>query len=105
RRHELVREPGRRERVVAARVERLGQPVEEAAAVVVDGRRLAVQELLRVADLAAERLDDRLVAEADAERRDPRREPSDRLDRDARVRRPAGTGRDDELRRRELLGL
>ena len=98
---ELVGQPRRRERVVAARVERLGQAGEEAGAVVAHRARLAVQQLARVADLAAERLDDRLVAEADAERRRRRREPADDLDRRAGVRGPAGTGGDDELRRRE----
>ena len=34
-----------------------------------DAARLPVHQLVRAADLAAERLDDRLVAEADAERR------------------------------------
>ena len=45
---------------------------------------------LRLADLAAEGLDDRLVAEADAERRHARAEPADDLDR--RRRRPGGPG-------------
>ena len=49
------------------------------------------------------RLDDRLVAEADAERRNPRPEPPDHVDRDAGVGRPAGAGGDDDVRRRELL--
>src|SRR5205085_261026 len=82
----------RRERVVAAGVERGREAGEEAHAVVVHGARLAVDEPAREADLAAEGLDDRLVAEADAERRHPR--PSDELD-DA-LRRPAGAGRDHE---------
>ena len=59
---------GRRcERVVAAGEEVLGQAGEDAAAVVGDGRRLAVHELPRAADLAAEDLHDRLMPEADAE--------------------------------------
>ena len=91
---ELVGNARRGERVVAAGVERLRQAGEEAGAVVADGARLAVQELARVADLAAEDLDDRLVAEADAERRRRRREPADDLLRRARVARPAGTGGD-----------
>ena len=66
---------------------------------------LPCSERLRLADLAAERLDDRLVAEADAERRDARPEPADQLDRDARVLRPAGAGGDDEVRRLQRLGL
>ena len=91
---ELVRDLDRGERVVAAGLEVLRHPGEDALAVVLDERRLAVQERLRGPDLAAERLDDRLVAEADAERRHPRPEPADQLDRDARVLRTAGTGGD-----------
>ncbi len=70
-----------------------------------DRARLPVQELACVADLAAEGLDDRLVAEADAERRRRRRQPADDVERRARRGRPAGAGGDDEVRRREPLGL
>jgi hypothetical protein len=59
--------------------------------------RLAVHELARRADLAAERLDDRLVPEADAERRDPRGQPAHDLDRRAGVGRPPGAGGEDEV--------
>ena len=48
-----------------------GRPAKMPAAVVRDDRRLAVHELARLPDLAAEDLHDRLVAEADAERRHP----------------------------------
>src|SRR5207237_4703704 len=96
---ELVRQPRGGERVVAARVEALRQAAEEAASVVRDGARLAVQQLARLADLTAESLDDRLVPEADAERGRRRREPADDLDRRAGVRRAAGAGGDDEMRR------
>ena len=102
---ELVRDREGGERVVAARLERVGQAREDALAVVLDGRGLPVQERLRLSDLAAERLDDRLVAEADAERRHGRAEPPDQLDRDARVLGPARAGGDDEMRRRERLCL
>src|SRR4051794_26107555 len=102
---ELLRDRGCSERVVAAGLEALGQALEEPAAVVLDLTRLAVDEPLRLADLAAEGLDDHLVAEADAERRHARAEPPDELDRDARARRPAGAGGDDEVRGREPLGL
>ena len=64
-----------------------------------------MQQRLRLPDLAAERLDDRLVAEADAERRDARAEPANQLDRDAGVGRAAGAGGDEQVRRLESLGL
>src|SRR3954454_8951329 len=105
RRLELLGQPRRGERVVPARVEPLRQTAEDAASVVRDGARLPVQELARVADLAAERLDDRLVPEADAERRRAGGEPADDLDRRARICRPAWTGGDDELGRRKTLSL
>jgi len=70
---ELLGDRGRRERVVAPGLEVIGQTGEETAPVVVDDACLAVQQLLRLPDLAAERLDDGLVAEADAERRGRRR--------------------------------
>ncbi len=105
RRLEHVRQARRRERVVAAGVERLRQAGEQAGAVVLHRARLAVQELARVADFAAEDLDDRLVAEADAERRRRRAEPADDLLRCAGAGRPSGTGGDDELVGREPLRL
>src|SRR5205085_6583507 len=102
---ELVRDRDRGERVIAARLEALGQALEEPAAVMLDLARLAVDEPLRLADLAAEGLDDHLVAEADAERRHAGAEAPDELDRDACVGGPARTGRDDEVRGRQPLGL
>src|SRR5581483_12412777 len=102
---ELVRNRRRRERVVAAGLEFLRQPGEDPASVVTDRARLAVQQVLRLADLAAERLDDRLVAEADAERRHARSEAADDLDRRARVARTAGAGGDDEVRGFERFRL
>ena len=65
----------RGERVVAAGQEVLGSPAKMPRPSWRDGRRLAVHELARLADFAAEDLDDRLVAEADAERRDPDGQP------------------------------
>ena len=63
------------ERVVATGGEALRQPGEDAAAVVVDRRSLCRGGArCACADLAAERRDDRLVAEADAERGRGRRE-------------------------------
>ena len=73
---QLVRDRRRRQRVVAAGLELDREPAEEPEPVVADGRRLAVDELARQADLSAERLDDRLVPEADAERRRARSEPA-----------------------------
>src|SRR5690349_3412534 len=69
---ELVGNRRRGQRVVTTDLESLRQPLEDAAAVVLDHARLAVEQALRAPDLAAERLDDRLMAKADAERRDAR---------------------------------
>ena len=102
---EHVRQPRRGERVVAPGLERIRQPGEEAASVVPHGARLPVQELARVADLAAADLDERLVAEADAERRRRREEPLDDRGRRARGRRTAGPRRDDEVGGSEPLRL
>src|SRR5439155_24621783 len=77
-----------------------GQPGAEPAPVVLDRARLAVHEPLRLPDLAAERGHDRLVAEANAERRHP--QPPHKLDADARAFRPPRAGGEDEMRRREL---
>ena len=93
---QLVRHAHGRERVVAPCLDLLGQAREDPLAVVSDAARLAVQERLRLADLASEGLDDRLMAEADPEGRDGRPEPPDQLHRDARILRASGAGRDDE---------
>src|SRR6266536_1765052 len=69
---EHVRHARRRERVVATDLEVLRQPAENALAVVLDRARLAVQQALRARDLAAERLNHRLVPQAHAERRHAR---------------------------------
>ena len=84
-----------RQRVVAAGLERRGQPREAADAAVVHGRLLAVHRLDRD-DLAAVDEADGLVAEADAE--DGRRRPESRddLERDAGVLRPRRTRADDD---------
>ena len=68
---ELVRQPLLRddERVIARGDERLGQPLEHAAAVVLDRRRLAVHRRGGADDRAAEHRADRLMPEADAEDR------------------------------------
>src|SRR5581483_6218852 len=56
-------------------------------------------------DLAAADLDERLVAEADAEGRCRRQEALDDRARRSGRGRAAGTGGDDEMRRREPLGF
>ena len=96
-----LRDPCGRQRVVPAHLELVRQPGEEAAAVVVDGARLAVDEGAGGGDLAAESFDDRLVAEANAEGRSAGREPPDDLQGCSGICRAAGTGGDDELRRSE----
>ena len=70
-----------------------------------DRARLAVDERLRPRHLATESLDDRLVAEADPERRRRRAEDEDQLDRDAGVDRPPWARRDDEAVGSELARL
>src|SRR6266511_3890198 len=75
------------------------------AAVVADRRGLAVDERLRRPDLPAEGLDDRLMAEADAERRNACGEPADDLGGRSRVRGPSRPRRDHELGRAEPLRL
>jgi hypothetical protein len=77
--------------VVAAGEEVAGQPVEDAAAVVRDERRLPVHEVARLADGAAEELDERLVSEADAESWDPAAQAVENVDRRACVLGPAGS--------------
>src|SRR3954447_20960913 len=84
------------QRVVAPDGERAGQPLEQAAAVVLDLRRLAVHGHV-AHHPAAVRLGQRLVAEAHAERRDPRLgEAPHRLNGDPGLVRGAGPGRDDD---------
>ena len=106
RRHDEVAGHRRRgERVVAADLDLVGQAREDPAAVVRDEARLPVQERSRLADLAAERLHDRLMAEADAECPRRRPEPPDELDRHARVAGAPGPGGDDEPVGSERDGL
>src|SRR6478735_6570356 len=104
RRHlELVGHRGRRERVVAPGLEVLREADEDPAAVVRHRARLPVHEALRLPDLSAEGLDDRLVAEAHAERRGRRREPANDLHGRAGALRPPGSRRDDEVGGTETL--
>ncbi len=94
---ELVGEVGvGDQRVVAAGDHRGRQPGVDRLAVVLDLGVLAVDRLA-LDDLAAEDLDHRLVAEADAEHRRPGLgEGADRLAGDPRLGGRAGAGRDDE---------
>ena len=59
----------RNDAIDAEEAERLREAREESGSVVLDRARLPVHEPLGLADLAAERLDDRLVPETDPERR------------------------------------
>ena len=98
RRHlELVGDASRRERVIAPGLELAGKPTEEPEAVVVDRPGLAVDEGSRRTDLAAEDLDDRLMAETHAECRNARGKPPDDLEGCARLFGPSRPGRDHEL--------
>src|SRR5712691_867845 len=94
---ELFGNRGRGQGVVPPDLELLRQPLEYAASVVLDDARFSMQEPPRAADLPAERLDDRLVPETDAERRHTRvaDEPDELLGRTARA------GGEDEVRRLE----
>ena len=73
--------------------------------VVLDLARFAVDEPLGLADLAPERLDDRLVAEADAEGGNLRPQALDELEADTRSFRPSRPRRDHEVARSTALGL
>ena len=84
------------ERVVAPDVDPRGKAGVDPAAVVADRARLSVDERAGLRDPAAEALDDRLVPEADTERRRRRAELANELDRVAGVAGPSGAGRHHE---------
>src|SRR5689334_4180051 len=84
------------ERVVARGVERRRHPGEHTALVMHDRRQLAMHHPLGADDARAERLPDRLVAEAYAEDRHLARETAHERHRDPGVARRAGPGRDDD---------
>src|SRR5581483_5423645 len=90
------------QRVVTRGFERIRQTGEDTLARVMDHRGLAVHDLARAHDTRAERLTDALVAEADAEYRDLAAELPHECERDARLIRGAGAGRDDDARGRSL---
>src|SRR4051794_23091552 len=84
------------QRVIAPHGQRRGDAREDRAAVVGDRRRLAMHREV-ADDGAAEGLGERLVAQADAERRDAGLgKPLDDLEADARLVRGARAGRDDD---------
>src|SRR5262249_50926541 len=62
--------PPHEQRMVARRVERIRQALEDRLAVVLDRRRLAVHDALGADDLAAECCTERLMSEADTEDRE-----------------------------------
>src|SRR3954447_9485631 len=95
---ELVRDTRRGERVVAPDLQPLWEIAEHAAPVVLDAARLPVEQALSAADLAAERPDHRLVAEADAKGRNARvAQEADEV-----IGRTAGAGGEDEVRRLDV---
>ena len=84
------------ERVVSRRLERRGDAVEEAAAVVKDGRRLSVHQAPGAHDAPPVGLPDRLVPQTDSEDRQTAAESLQDLERDAGLVRRARTGRDEQ---------
>jgi hypothetical protein len=89
--------------VIAGRHEVILDLGKNARPIVPDTRRLPVHDLPRPHHLAAERLADGLVAEADAEDRHAAGETRDGSERDARLVRRARPGREDDVGRRQLL--
>src|SRR5271166_3741544 len=83
------------ERMVARRLERPVEPAKDAAGVVRDARHLAMHRGARPHDVAAERLPDRLVTEADAEDWGRVARGAHEVETDARLVRRAGAGRED----------
>jgi hypothetical protein len=95
----------RDQRMVTARLERLRQSRQDAAAIVMHVRRLAMHETRGAHDFAAEHFDERLMPEADAEHRHLARERGDHLHRDSGIVWRTGTGRDAQVRRLQRLRL
>src|SRR5690606_26155129 len=86
-----------RERVVAGADQRVRQAAEDTAVGMVHRRGLAVHHPTSMDDPRAEGRADALVAETDAEDRQPAGELADRRHRNAGLGGGAGSGRDDEL--------
>src|SRR5690606_5188938 len=91
------------QRVVARGLVAIGQPCEHALAPMPDRRGLAMHDPARADDLAAVHLADGLVAQAYAQDRDPWPEFADDVHRHSGFVRRAGTGRDHDPFRRQLL--
>lgn len=91
--------------MITASLHRLGDALEQAMPVVVHGRGLTVHQPLVAHDLAAEMLDDALVAEADTENRDLAGECGDHRQRVTGILWSARSRRDDEMRRLDRPGL
>ena len=68
--------------VISRRLERVGKAAIDPPAVVMDPRRLAVHDPAGSDDLGAQGMSDALMAQADAQERDPGREPRDDVVRD-----------------------
>ena len=80
------------QRVVARHRQRVGHAGEHACAIVNDCRGFAVQDLARLADLAAVGFDDRLVTETDADDRQPAAQALQQFRHAARFGRRTGAG-------------
>ena len=91
--------PGHEQRVVARGLERAGQAGEDPLAGMVDGRRLPVPGTAGADHLAAHGRAQALVAQADAEDRDPGAEAHDHVVGDPRLARRAGPRGDDDVAR------
>src|SRR2546430_8447331 len=85
--------------MIARRGQGALQTLEDTVPAVRHLRELAVHDPRRADDPAAERLPDRLMAEANAEDRDLTREALNERHADASLRRRAGPGRDDNFLR------
>src|ERR1700720_602978 len=102
------------QRMIARRLEWRIDATKDAPAAVLDFRQLAMNRDRRAHHLAAERLADRLMPEADAEDRDSRRGGNDQIETDARLVRRARAwrehdgvrlGRDDIVRRHLVVAM
>src|SRR5450759_4356654 len=85
------------ERVIAGRLEGAGNALEEAGAVVVDGGGLAVHQARGPYHTPTQRIDDTLVAEADAQDRLAQAQAPDERVRDAGLRGGARSRRDYDM--------
>src|SRR5574340_188387 len=93
------------ERMVTGGLEGIGQVAKDRPAVMADHRGFAVHQALGAYDLPAERDREGLVAETDAQQRQFPTEVADRIHRDPRLFRGAGTGGNDEPPRLQRFDL